>query len=77
LTRFSARDHSKTPDPVFSSQRILPVFCFGLKVPRLGENAILVSVLDLVKIVIPGEIIDYLDFWPLLTTCHWDDMCDI
>ena len=29
------------------------------------------------EIVIPGEIVDFLDFWPLLATCHRDDMCKI
>ena len=24
-----------------------------------------------------GEIVDYLDFGPLLATCHRDDMCEI
>ena len=23
------------------------------------------------------EIVDYLDFWPLLATCHRDDICEI
>ena len=24
-----------------------------------------------------SEMYDYLDFWPLLATCHQDDMCEI
>ena len=42
-----------------------------------GKNTVLGSILDLVKIVIPAEIVDYLDFWPLLATCHQDDMYEI